>query len=1170
MSKNDVPVLLIGLGGIGSSIVDTTYAKLHKACGDGFVEALVFDTDEAELSRLEHIPRDCKIQTSTDKSVRYVLERDRNARSWFPIHDKILNMNLIKGAGQIRAVSRLALRAAMKEGKLSRVENVKDRLYRIGGNAPDKGIRIVIVSSLMGGTGSGMFLQIPLYLREVMQSRFGADRIDIQGVFLLPDVLKRSITKSEQRNVYANAYASMKELNAIVKYLAKEKRAVPVELEYRPDQLLNSGSNDSIVIKDWPYDYCYIYDYENERGENLGDLSGYKELISENLFSQVYGPMSDKIHSHFINETRSIIRKNSKNIFGGIGMGKLVYPYEDICDYVNNKIIFENLKDKYLRIDIAYNNELKQINKRIQEGEDVEKPSKSAHYIQEFNLQMQEEDRFFKSIKKALLEFDDQKQDVNKVADKYLLSLENLIDEQTANFISEYKIKQPESKELEGAINASLVKSKVRTREEVLKEYRRIIETQLDNIGEGKANNDFKFYDDDVESEFEKEYLKNGDKYINPVGIRYVLYKIKEVLENKKKDFEKDLEPAENGLKKREEKKLETLFPDKKSLDEKIDTAYSTSIISRIMNIFKNKKKLFIDNYNGESQQHFSKLKAYSKVRFGYSYCKRMEFLIDKLIEEYEGMFSKLDEQRAGIVKRIELIDKKYRKDKENNKSMNIYVLGEKKYFEKILNDIPAHVYDKAIEEVLPEKMHKSLVANCKKKLKEKVVEYIGYENLFNTLVINGCKEKLLSYEEVKEVLNINIVKAIVKEYEYAKELNEYSDVKDERMYIKDKLSELKSFTRPFAAATAVHDNDENNEDGEDGENSVSSNYKVDSTSRYLVWGLKNDLRLPNESPIDKPLVEEMIDSLSDENGQTIVRDENHSEYEIEFIHNLYGLFINDFSKLSDDENREGEYYKSYAQVISHIPDTYGEIDEDVEITPHIDKNWHLILPDIGKGRSNLNEMAKAKAFVASLPMQFVIIEKRKVGTNKNKFEYKDKTQSPATSIVTSKSKKVEGNICEFYEGIHEAAQVVQRINERINEYIKDLGAKASMTDNFDDYKQDKYIECLINFSLENYSEVHNILDLFIVLFKESRQIEVAKKNEIFKYLIDALCELLEQLVEPYVGIEKEAKDNAVADTLKRIIKESNLSKGLGNSAPESTTILTPLKDKLAKYDEDK
>lgn len=1163
MSRNDVPILLIGLGGIGSSIVDTTYAKLRKTCGDAFVEALVFDTDEGDLSKLDNIQKDCKIQTSTDKSVRYVLERDRNARNWFPVHDKILNMNLIKGAGQIRAVSRLALRAAMKEGKLAKVENVKDRLYRIGGNAPNKGIRIVIVSSLMGGTGSGMFLQVPLYLREVMQSRFGADRIDIQGVFLLPDVLKRSISKTERRNVYANAYASMKELNAIVKYLAREKGSVPVELEYRPDQLLDSANGDSIVIKDWPYDYCYIYDYENEKGENLGDLNGYKELISENLFSQVHGPVSDAIHSHFINEIRNIIRKNSKNIFGGIGMGKLVYPYEDICDYVTSKVVLENLKDKYLRIDISYNNELKQIDKRIQDGEDVEKPSKSAHYIKELGLQMQEDDRFFSAIKKDLLSFDEHGEEINRFADKYKNELETLITSQVESFISEYKIKQPEAKEIESAINGNLAKNKVRDREDLLKEYRRTIETQMDTIGEGKANIDFKFYEDDSESDFEKDYLKNGNKYINPVGIRYILYKIKEVLENKKKECEGDLEKSQTGLKNREEKKLADTFPNKTSMDEKIDHAYNTSIISRIQNIFKNKRKVFVEAYNAESQQHYNRLKKYSELRFGYSYCKRMELLIDKLIEEYEGMFSKLDEQRSGVARRIELIEKKYRKDKENNKSMNIYVLGEKQYFEKILETIPNHVYDKAISEVLPEKMHKSLVTNCKKKMKEKIIEFIGYENLFNTLVINGCKEKLLTYEEVKEVLDINIVKAIAKEYEYAKELKEISDIKDEKIYIKEKLAELLKNTKPFAAATAVHDN---YEDDENDENNVNSNYKVDSTSRYLVWGLKNDLKLPSESPIDKPMVQEIIETLNDENGQKIVLDENHSKYEIEFIHNLYGLFINDFSKLSDDVNREGEYYRSYEQVISHIPDNYSDIDTDVEITPHIDKNWHFILPDIGKGRGKLNDLAKAKAFIASLPMQFVIIEERKISADRYKYEYKDKTQDAPMPIATSKDKKIEGSICEFYEGIHEAAQLVQRINEKINEYTKDLSATASVSDDIEDYLNDKYVKNILNFSVKNYKDVHNILDLFIVLFKESRHVEVAKKTEAFKVLLDALCELLEQIVEPYTGIDKEARYVAMAKLLRKILDESKLVKSDDNSSPEFNTIISPLKDRLAKY----
>ena len=71
---------------------------------------------------------------------------------------------------------------------------------------------------MMGGTGSGMFLQIPLYIREIFESQFsgGADRIEIQGTFILPDVLKGAISPKETENVYSNAYAAMKELNAMI------------------------------------------------------------------------------------------------------------------------------------------------------------------------------------------------------------------------------------------------------------------------------------------------------------------------------------------------------------------------------------------------------------------------------------------------------------------------------------------------------------------------------------------------------------------------------------------------------------------------------------------------------------------------------------------------------------------------------------------------------------------------------------------------------------------------------------------------------------------------------------------------------------------------------------------------------------------------------------------
>ena len=66
----NVPVLLIGLGGIGSQIVDNVYGRLKDTGMSENVEALVFDTDINSQRNLNNISAECKIQTSTDKTVK--------------------------------------------------------------------------------------------------------------------------------------------------------------------------------------------------------------------------------------------------------------------------------------------------------------------------------------------------------------------------------------------------------------------------------------------------------------------------------------------------------------------------------------------------------------------------------------------------------------------------------------------------------------------------------------------------------------------------------------------------------------------------------------------------------------------------------------------------------------------------------------------------------------------------------------------------------------------------------------------------------------------------------------------------------------------------------------------------------------------------------------------
>ena len=1135
MNKNDVPILLIGLGGIGSYIVNETYGKLKQEGDIDFLEALVFDTDEAELSKLENIPKDSKVQTSTDKSVGYVLERDKNANMWFPVHPKILAMNLIKGAGQIRAVSRLALRAAMKEGKLNKIQKVKDKLYRLGSNAAEKGVRIVLVSSLMGGTGSGMFLQIPLYLREVMQSKFSADRIEIQGVFMLPDVLMGSVNGKEEVNVYANAYASMKEMNAIIMSLAKE--GPTIELEYRPDQITDEAENKGIGINDWPYDYCYIYDKEDAKGRNIGELDEYKHMIADNLYSQVYGPVSDALHSHFINEIRSIIRKNSKNIFGGLAIGKIIYPYDEICEYITNKAIYENLKEQLLRIDESYKNKLEQYEKDRQSGNETERPEIGSHYMDEFDTMAKDKTNiFFKQLDDQVLSIDENGEKNGYLSDDYLDYVDNLFEEQAEDFKSKNNLTQLNRQKLDNAPEGQ-VRSIIMAKEDEFKEFKRSVDAKMDSMGEMKANSDFKFYDDRGESYLDT-FLKKDNVYINPVGIRYLLYRIQDELIKMKAEYAEEVENKRNDLTKIEINKVTKLFKNKDTFEQALDHALNASKNPADKFVFKTFQK-FKDEYQDASMKHYKMLIEYAKDKFANGYLRKMIELIGALIKEYEGMFNKLDEQKISIEKRIAELE-----NKDNGKQLkpNIYVLKTKAYMQKLWESIPIAVRINTLSNVLPEKMHENLKINCKQKLKSQDANVVGYDTLFNKLILEGCKESLKEDATVKDILDMNIVRAIAKEYEFAKELGEVSNVKDEDTYIREKLKTIINLTEPFAANS-------------------------DDASDFVVWGLNDNLRLQSESSEGKTKIQTMIEEATDL-AKRLVLDSDYSKYEIEYIHSRYGLLINDFAKFSDKKGDEGRYYKCYEQVIKDVSNDYGSMGRNVEITPHIDKDWHKILPPIGGEKLMEENIQKAKAFITCLPLGFVVVEKRNISADKVKLEFKRKLGSTVAISIEALGEKVEGNVSNLYDGLIYNPKLVENINEEISKYIDELKKDKTIGDANGDCFADKYIKKLLDFKLITYSEISNVLDLFIVLFRESKNVDEKDKIIMFSNLANGLCEIVENIVSAYVEVDKEAISYATKEVLKKLIENSKLASKVNEDSPEYTYTLSIIKDKINKYEE--
>ena len=104
------PTLFVGVGGIGSQIV----LKVANRCKDGEGKNIRFVVMDTNANDLDDIVRASKgvvipIQTSSTQTVKDYLAKDADAKdNWFPNNTTLYPKTVSEGAGQVRAISRLA------------------------------------------------------------------------------------------------------------------------------------------------------------------------------------------------------------------------------------------------------------------------------------------------------------------------------------------------------------------------------------------------------------------------------------------------------------------------------------------------------------------------------------------------------------------------------------------------------------------------------------------------------------------------------------------------------------------------------------------------------------------------------------------------------------------------------------------------------------------------------------------------------------------------------------------------------------------------------------------------------------------------------------------------------------------------------------------------------
>ncbi len=360
------PTVLIGLGGLGSQTVDTIYSMMDDNQKRNTATAAL-DTDVGDLQNLKNI--DVKIQTSPDVKVGNYVYNHQEIMEWFPHeYEKINDMMLSDGAGQVRALSRLSFYSALETGAIHTLDRAIEKLSLLSDKQYTNNVNFVVVGSIAGGTCSGSFIQMGLYMRQYFAEKNPNASIFIQGVFLLPDTITKtgSMVQTEWKNVRFNAYAALKELNAILSpSIVKE---VNIELEYRP------GVDSKMSYENRPYDNILFFDYENSKNQHLESLNQYKALLAETVYYAYLSPIASHYQSRFVNQIREFILNNQESFYSASSVNKLIYPYEDIVKYLSLELIIDEIDIEWLQFAKQFQEEMKEYRIDLQKGVNRPKP----------------------------------------------------------------------------------------------------------------------------------------------------------------------------------------------------------------------------------------------------------------------------------------------------------------------------------------------------------------------------------------------------------------------------------------------------------------------------------------------------------------------------------------------------------------------------------------------------------------------------------------------------------------------------------------------------------------------------------------------------------------------------------------------------------------------------
>ncbi len=1001
----NAPTLIVGLGGTGSSIVLRVSQKVTEEQRQqiGFA---VFDTDVNELREIKKKnPFVHTIQTSTKLSVGEYLDIDTHARdTWFPVNAILNSKTLTEGAGQVRAVSRMAFETAIRAGKMEELHNAIEELYKLEGGEYQQALRVIIVSSLAGGTGSGLILPVALYIKNYLATKFRQSANISRGFFLLPEVFYGVIKgTAERNNLKSNAYATLRELDS---FLMKGDATLPEK--YKNTVKMEFPCVGSVGYEEYdvrPYDFCFLYDAKNCDGESLNSFNQYLDHAANCIYAQSIGPMNKRSNSSEDNTIRKLAAEKGRNRYAGAGTSMLIYPVEDVKQYLALTWAKEVVSDQWLVFDAMYNQRVRENMEMRRQGVRVADIREDRCYIDSVEQMSRNKDPFAMAIVNACTIFDET--GFNRVTDKwdeYLGELRKKIESENSNG-------QVELDDAQNHVTSNIAAIEPGAGEEAwnayvdaynsLQIYRQMVQRHTEETSHTIAYTIFRAGGDNVTGDKLKyrleTYLRNskGD-FIHPNAVRYFLYKVSANLENELQMIRMNVMEEEEYF-----DNFEKINFDDNDTDA-VETVYDLARTKHVSLMDRIRRRLSSDQEELKTA-YTTYLTHLNEYRVNSVYAAVLEEGIEyvkKLSEAFQIFFHTFDSKIASIAREIDIIENKYNKTKGMTAryvcASNICLneLSQKHPYTGSLIDI-----DSDLAQTIYDRVRGYAVLNSRP-------DDVGYfSKIFDKDILDYFKNLLMTSYGTD--IDMDVITAIEKEAEFEKRLYDKEEI---RHYVIDVFNEAKVLAAPFIEKPLGEEKD-----------------PINSCTF-------NDGLHPHDDSPRATLIEEHLMNFGGEPDSDITKNM------ILFYKSFYGLRANDLSKFAPPSKTEtynrtsGDYFKAYYELVTNI---HPITNKSKVLTPHIDRWWHNVamMPDLDDGNQELQEYNIDAAFFWGLLGGYIDSFENENNSNENNYRLMIEElgmQDEYSAILTVSNQTPCDRLYEVQDALSIYPALVKSINEKI------------------------------------------------------------------------------------------------------------------------------------------